>query len=554
MKAICKLTLVFAELCALALFACVRLTAISGAGSETTNSFTGTIVNANGKPAAAAVVRCIPNTFDVVKEKDLQAGFVDTTDTLGEYRFQRIDTGTYTIQVTNRAADIGALVGGIHVVGDTMRFSAITLLKTGAIKIMLPGSIDKTSGYVYAPGTTLFKYLTGSSDYVVVDSVPCGVLPSINISSQAGADFSVLRYDVSVKSGDTTIIRRPSWKHANRLTLVTTSSGAGVAGTVTHFPVLVRLSSDNFDFSQAQAGGADLRFANQNDSDLPCEIARWDAAGNQAEIWVLADTILGNNDRQFMVMYWGNYQAVNVSSSRAVFDTALGFQGVWHLDEQGCANAIDGTDNHYDGQAFGMTAASSASGIIGKARSFDGSSSYIVMPNTANSKLNFPENGNFTVSSWVCLDSFDHIYRTVVSKGYQQYFLRFTYFPSNEPLWEFVNFTQSANWQASTFSATEKQWVLLTGVRQGSAQLLYCNGELVDSALAMYPQGLSRDTTNDLSIGRFLHEVTFPTIDGYCFFKGKIDEVCIAAAVRSGDWIRLCYMNQRMDDRLVRFN
>ena len=38
------------------------------------------------------------------------------------------------------------------------------------------------------------------------------------------------------------------------------------------------------------------------------------------------------------------------------------------------------------------------------------------------------------------------------------------------------------------------------------------------------------------------------------FFKGKIDEVCLASTARSADWIRLCYMNQNTEDRLVTFS
>ena len=85
------------------------------------------------------------------------------------------------------------------------------------------------------------------------------------------------------------------------------------------------------------------------------------------------------------MMYWGNEDAQDRSNAAAVFDTASGFQGVWHL--AGDQNEYDATANSYDGVAYGRL-----SGIIGKG-SFDGTSSHIKMPNTANSKLNFPENG-----------------------------------------------------------------------------------------------------------------------------------------------------------------
>ena len=174
------------------------------------------------------------------------------------------------------------------------------------------------------------------------------------------------------------------------------------------------------------------------------------------------------------------------------------------------------------------------------------------MPNTANSTLNFPDDGHFTVSAWVYLDTFDFVYRTIAAKGYEQYYLRFTSYPS-APLWEFAEFDRKSTWQSTTHPATERQWVFLTGVRDGRSQYLFYNGELVDSTIKTYSNELfSRDESNDLSIGRFLKEVTFPTEGGYCFFKGKIDEVRISGQARSRDWIRLSYMNQRSNDRLVK--
>ena len=124
---------------------------------------------------------------------------------------------------------------------------------------------------------------------------------------------------------------------------------------------------------------------------------------------------------------------------------------------------------------------------------------------------------------------------------------------TDKPLWEFVEFDQSSNWKSSTVPASAKQWVYLTGVKKGSSQYLFCNGELVDSVTTNYPNMLSRNTSSDISIGGFLDEVTFPTIEGYCFFKGKIDEVRIQNTACSEDWVRLCYMNQRSDNRLVVF-
>jgi hypothetical protein len=185
---------------------------------------------------------------------------------------------------------------------------------------------------------------------------------------------------------------------------------------------------------------------------------------------------------------------------------------------------------------------------------------YITIPGTKDGKLNFPQDGNYTICAWALLDTSDGTSHCIVSKGYEQYYLRSTYINttgrSEVPLWEFVEFADvngQGNWRPSTFPAECRQWSLLVGVRKGTRQLLYCNGVLVDSTTDIWKNAVSRSTFNDLSIGRFSSPVSIPTPDGFCHFKGSIDEVRILNAPQSADWVRLCYMNQRPDNRLVVF-
>jgi hypothetical protein len=180
------------------------------------------------------------------------------------------------------------------------------------------------------------------------------------------------------------------------------------------------------------------------------------------------------------------------------------------------------------------------------------------MPKTSNSKLNFPENGYYTVSAWVLLDTLDGKSHCIVSKGYEQYYLRSTYIsttlPYTTPLWEFVEFSDIDKWKTSTIQLSAKQWTLLVGVHQGTRQLLYCNGVLVDSTTDKWQNAVSRDTNNNLTLGRFAESVVLPIVEGYCYFKGGIDEVRICNIAQAPEWVKLCYMNQGADDKLVRFS
>jgi hypothetical protein len=530
---------------------------ISGGGSEAGNArISGMVLDKQGAPAGNVIVRIMPSDFDPVKDAPVADSFIDTTTADGVFRFNVTNGRMYTIQAVHKVSRLRALIASVEA-GKTDDTVAVCALKPpGAVKVMLPSGIDAEFGYLYVPGTTVHAFPNNTSGYAMLDSIPAGVVPSISYSSTKTAASVIIRQNVDVLPESIVTISYPEWSYSKKLILNTSISGANVQGNVYGFPVLVRLTANTFDFTLAKAGGEDIRFASSGGEPLPYEIEQWDATVQRAEIWVKVDTMFGNDSTHFITMYWGNPTATIESNSAAVFDTLEGFQGVWHLSDAADDWVRDATLNHYHGASPDTAKPQVAEGVIGKCRVFDGANDYITMPYTAGSKLNYPENGYFTVSAWVNLYSLDSSPHLVVAKGYEQYFLRLTYFPSNSPLWEFSEFYQNNSWQACTTAATSRKWTLLTGVRQGSKQFLYCNGVLVDNTPNMYlSDSLSRNTSFDLSIGKFLKAVNVPNDnnDSYCFFKGSIDEVRISSAVQSPDWVRLCYMNQRPDDRLVVF-
>jgi hypothetical protein len=270
-----------------------------------------------------------------------------------------------------------------------------------------------------------------------------------------------------------------------------------------------------------------------------------------AEIWVLADTLRGNNSNQSITMYWGADSPTSKSKGAAVFDTTKGFTGVWHLNDAAQDTIRDATDNRIHGSSPDTARPAIAEGIIGNCRVFNGTSNYITMSNSAGGALNFPLNGQYTVSTWVYIETADSLSHVIVSKGNTQYFLWQTPIHLNSTLWEFADYRSESGWDLSVAPIDSGAWVLLTGVRDGTKQRLYVNGELVDT-LIDFPFTGPRSSSSDLMIGRFAQIMASPNNDGgYCYFKGKIDEVRICSVAENSDWIRLCYMNQRSDNKLI---
>jgi len=79
----------------------------------------------------------------------------------------------------------------------------------------------------------------------------------------------------------------------------------------TDFPILITLNSSNFDFSNAQTNGEDIRFTDSNNLiAYYYEIEHWDALVEKAEIWVNISTVSAIEDTLFW-MYYGNPTATN---------------------------------------------------------------------------------------------------------------------------------------------------------------------------------------------------------------------------------------------------
>jgi len=536
---------------------------LAGATTETTNGVTGKLQNSDDSPAADIVVKLFPDDFDPLTDNESTPPVHDTTDGDGTFKFKDVAPGSYTVLALDSITATGFYTGDIDIVEDSMTtISDGTLTETGSVATDFSASADiHGSGYVYLPGTDLYSRIEDAGT-ALLSNVPVGLFSELILATDDGEKRNILSEAVTVTSHDTITIVNPLWKHHREIILNTSPTGADLSVDIPDFPVLIRLNENNFDFGQALPDGGDLLFTGNGDLPLAYEIEQWDSDAQHAAIWVRIDTIFGNNSAQTITMYWGNPDASSSSNGTAVFDTAAGYQGVWHLGGSDIHSAMDATFNSFNGTAPEGMQPQLSQGIIGNCRTFDGDDDYITMPNTADGNLNFPEDGAYTVCAWVYLESSDNESHCIVAKGYEQYFLRSTYIEEmtivTEPLWEFVEFSEDDKWQILTNPASSEEWVFLAGVCQGDRQLLFCNGEMVDSSVFRWPNDqVVRNTSNDLYIGRFAEEVTLPPMGpkvvGYNHFKGSIDEVRIISRSQSPEWVRLCYMNQRPDDRLVQF-
>ena len=95
----------------------------------------------------------------------------------------------------------------------------------------------------------------------------------------------------------------PIWLYSGSIYALTTPAGANLAASAseTNFPLLVRLNTDFFNFSQAKANGADVRFATSTGTNLAYQIEEWNPATGIASLWVRLPTLKGNTNQEIKI-------------------------------------------------------------------------------------------------------------------------------------------------------------------------------------------------------------------------------------------------------------
>jgi hypothetical protein len=330
------------------------------------------------------------------------------------------------------------------------------------------------------------------------------------------------------------------WQNSRNIVMNTTASGANVATDQTNFPIAVRLAGSDFPLG-AKTDGTDIRFAKSDGTHLPYQIERWDNTNSAAAIWVKAD-VLGNNGTQYIVMYWGNAAAGDSSSGAAVFDTANGFAGVWHLGETGNIDPQgykDATYNGNDGTGF-QTSGLDTPAVIGRGQYFVGTATPTGTGNQGlGSYIKIPDQvinvASGTISIWAQITTLPitpanaDVFGSWNTNNARYYFgcdatgqLRAGYGPSKQ----FVT---------AAYKLTTNTYYYLTMAWSGTPTqaTMYVNDTLRGTSSA---QAVAAPT--DINIGSFGAGYSDPWI-------GPLDECRVDNVQRSADWLKLCYESQK---------
>ena len=340
-------------------------------------------------------------------------------------------------------------------------------------------------------------------------------------------------YNTEVEDGQAVLIKvwGPSegwwdeaYLHRKKVTFINSSRG-----DLYNVPVLIKLTSDNFDFSHILGQAKDLRFVDSDNlTDLDYEIEYFNKGQEQGYIWVRVPQIDGGSDTDHIFMYYDNPYASHSEDPEAVWDN--NYVLVHHMENDDTGNINDSTSKNNDGTKLAEDEPIEVfEDMAAKAQHFDGNNDVITVP--YNSSYDF-KNDSFTIEAWLKPDipapsrecwigaHDDSIIRKSLHlRLYDGITIRFGFYldgltasgPVQPGQWNYlaVNYTYSTDTSRVYFNGTLNSFGN-NGPYEGDAP--------------------------DITIGKREDEP----------FDGIIDEVRISSIDRSEDWISFqnCSMNQ----------
>jgi len=379
-----------------------------------------------------------------------------------------------------------------------------------------------------ATGYKVMRAPTQGGPYAVIGTSADTVYTDTLVASDTTYSYVISATNVTGESAPSaqvsTRVLFPTWKHSASLFMITTPDGANLAASASeaNFPVLVRLNTDFFDFSQARTDGGDIRFATTDGVFLAHEIEQWDPTGGTAAIWVRIPLIRGNT-KQEIKMRWGSTDALNASSGPAVFNADNGFVSVLHLDD----SVTDSAGSTVPVNA-GTTA---AAGVVGQGRHFVAGQGI----NCGIDLRNFPAGSNpHSTEVWFR----DNATRNTLLGWGLSIPQGLVVMQVASPPRLNMNCWGGGNVAGGSTIALSQWYHVAHTYKNGEARL-YVNGVLDNSSTA---GSMNIPAPVQMSVGGFGRRYDF---------AGDLDEVRVSKVTRSADWIKLEYENQKPTQTLV---
>ncbi|MDY6388308.1 MAG: LamG-like jellyroll fold domain-containing protein [Fibrobacter sp.] len=516
--------------------ACSSHDTTAGNSAETGSpELAGILVLDGGKPAVHARVQCVPGDYNIIAaseaEQVLPSAFETETDENGNYEFDSIPSGNFTLEAFHQESGQMLLVQNLSAEQDEPLNVNDTLQGPGTVKLLVSGEFrENQSGEAIVIGTTIRRKVSVQSGKIVVDSLPADTFEIVVYMD--GMDPFEFK-DVSVKPEETTV-----WGDSVTYTLkapLALPEGIDSLGTVvSDFPLAIRLTEIAFDSAEVMNGRWEAVRISQDGNrskKLPITQTYFDASAKEAVFWVSVDSL---NVSDSLEIHFDN--TMDPAYAKDVFPTNRSYSLVWHFDS-GLEPVGDGAEKGYfEGLPTGVVP---ADGVVGKGAKLD-EGDVIVAENSSAAdssrkvNLNYDGSGYFCFSVWVKLESLE-AEQTIFKKS-KEYALR--YVPEIGfvvDLWVPDSSSDSIKyaWVSGTSDIKASEWIYIAFSRHTISQSnFYVNDRKIETEPEQIAWTGVRDNA-DFKVGSF---------------TGTIDELMLGGCFRDDAWTRLTYLNQRPEN------
>lgn len=511
---------------------------VAGNSAETGSpELAGILVLDNGKPAARTKVQCVPGNYNIIAaseaEQVLPSAFETETDENGNYEFDSIPTGSFSLEAFHQESGQMLLVQDLSAEEDEPLAVNDTLRNSGTVKLLVSGAFrENQGGEAIVIGTTIRRSVSVQNGKIVVDSLPADTFELI-VYMDGMSPFGFK--DVSVKPEETTVWG-DSVTYTFKAPLALPEEIDSLGTVVSDFPLAIRLTEKEIAFDSAEVVNGRweaVRISQDGNRGKKLPIARtyFDAHAKEAVFWVRVDSL---NISDSLELHFDN--TMNPAYAKDVFPTNRSYSLVWHFDS-GLEPVGDGAEKGYfEGLPTGTV---SADGVVGKGAKLDDGGAIVAENSSAADSsrkvnLNYDGSGYFCFSVWVKLDNLEEK-QTIFEKS-KEYALRY------DPEKGFV----VDLWVPDTSSDSIKYaWV------SGTSDIKA--GEWVYVAFSRHTTSQSNFYVNDRKIETEPEQIAWTGVREQADFKvggftGMIDELMLGSCYRDDDWTRLTYLNQRPEN------
>ncbi len=318
------------------------------------------------------------------------------------------------------------------------------------------------------------------------------------------------------------------WQYRKQIGFDATPAGADLAESVTDAPVLLRLSTANFNyFGDAKPDGTDFRAVSADGKNpLKFHFEKYDSANQMAFLWVRVPQITAAAATDKIHVYYGNPDADGAGEVGGTYDpgTAL----VLHFSE--ADGKFKDATSYANNPSVADAEANPASLIAGGAK-FNGAQKVTVPGSTS---LRLVPGSGMTASAWVKFDTAPARATILAMEGQGQALTLGVEAGRAQLRLGSVSVNQTSG------ILENGTWHHLAMTAGGGRVTLYVDGVSMGEVSTTLPE-----LAGTLTVGAYA--------SGSEGFVGEIDEVNVSKVARSASWVRAAARSQGMAAMLVTF-